>query len=171
MHRQLAQKKEEKNLRSRGAAATVGYGGDYDGESTEIDSDKAIHRYFRDHWLSLFLELGVRTTFLRQAANLLKMKQQIREILVKRLLPGGSQISIADDFPMPICGFRRAHFYNFFKESSANGYYAAKAMRYYGLKGYLLIAPHGVILNCEVAKANIDEREMLLQQDIYTAIY
>ena len=78
---------------------------------------------------------GTRTTFLRQAANLWRVKQEIRRILLTRLLPNGSQISIVDGFPMPVCGFRRAHFSKLFKGEATYGYCAAKAMTYYGLKG------------------------------------
>lgn len=42
-------------------------------------------------------------------------------------------------------------------------------MRYYGLKGYPLIDQQDAILDCEVAPANIDEREMLLLQQEYAA--
>ena len=131
------------------------------GESLGMDCDKTIHRYFRDHWRHLFPNLGTRTTFLRQAANLWRVKQEIRRILLTRLLPTGSRISIADGFPMPVCGFRRAHFSKLFKGEATYGYCAAKAMTYYGLKGHLLIDLSGIIVDCTVASANIDEREML----------
>lgn len=133
------------------------------GESLGMDCDKSIHRYFRDHWRHLFPALGDRTTFLRQAANLWCAKQQIRENLLKLLLPFGSQVSIADGFPMPVCGFRRAYFSSVFKECAAYGYCAAKNFHYYGLKGYLLIDQNGAVLDFGVAPANIDEREMLLE--------
>lgn len=133
------------------------------GESLGMDCDKTIHRYFRDHWRHLFPNLGTRTTFLRQAANLWRVKQEIRRILLTRLLPNGSRISIADGFPIPVCGFRRAHFSKLFKGEATYGYCAAKAMTYYGLKGHLLIDLSGIIVDCTVASANIDEREMLLE--------
>ncbi|WP_240959683.1 IS982 family transposase, partial [Victivallis vadensis] len=133
------------------------------GESLGMDCDKTIHRYFRDHWRHLFPNLGTRTTFLRQAANLWRVKQEIRRILLTRLLPNGSRISIVDGFPMPVCGFRRAHFSKLFKGEATYGYCAAKAMTYYGLKGHLLIDLSGIIVDCTVASANIDEREMLLE--------
>ena len=50
------------------------------GESLGMDCDKTIHRYFRDHWRHLFPNLGTRTTFLRQAANLWRVKQEIRSL-------------------------------------------------------------------------------------------
>ena len=166
-------KKNEKSLRSRGPRPNLSDAEvitmEIVGESIGMDEDKAIHRYFRDHWHPLFPKLGTRTTFLRQAANLWKLKQLIREDLLNRLLPAGSQVCIADGFPIPVCNFRRANFCRLLRGCAAYGHCAAKAMLYYGLKGYLLIDQYGVILDCKVAPANIDEREMLLQQQRYAA--
>lgn len=78
------------------------------GESKGIDKDKYIHNYFKDHWLHLFSKLGNRTTFLRQAANLWVIKQQILKAIVQKLLPFGSELSIIDGFPIFVCGFRLA---------------------------------------------------------------
>ncbi len=160
-------KKNEKRLRNRGPAPKLSDAEvvtmEIVGESLSMDCDKTIHRYFRDHWRHLFPELGTRTTFLRQAANLWQIKQQIREVLVKNLLPNGSRISIADGFPIPVCNFRRANFARLFKEAASYGYCASKSMKYYGFKGHLLIDLSGIIVDCTVAPANIDEREMLLE--------
>jgi hypothetical protein len=131
------------------------------GESKGLDQDKYIHGYFRDHWWHLFPKLGNRTTFLRQAANLWAIKQEIRKAIVQKLLPFGSELSIIDGFPIPVCGFRRAHFSRLFKGSADFGYCAAKNLRYFGLKGHLLIDGNSLILDCAVAAANIDEREMI----------
>ena len=133
------------------------------GESKGFDKDKNIHSYFRDHWLHLFPMLGNRTTFLRQAANLWSVKQEIRKNIVRNLLPSGSKLSIVDGFPIPVCGFRRAHFSKLFKDKAEFGYCAAKDLRYFGFKGHLLIDQKGLILDCTVAAANIDERDMLLE--------
>ena len=164
-------KKGEKKLRSRGPQPKLSDSEvitmEIVGESLGFDCDKSIHRYFRDHWQYLFPRLGDRTTFLRQAASLWKIKQEIRSMLVKELLPDGSQISIVDGFPMPVCNFRRAHFAKAFKGSASYGYCAAKAMTYYGLKGHLLIDVNGVIVDCSVAPANVDEREMLLEMHVH----
>lgn len=133
------------------------------GESKGLDKDKYIHNYFRDHWIKLFPRLGDRTTFLRQAANLWAVKQEIRKKIVKRLLPSGSKVSVIDGYPIPVCGFRRAHFSKLFKGNAEFGYCAAKDLRYFGFKGHLLIDQNGVILDCTVAPANIDEREMIFE--------
>ncbi|MBS1368589.1 MAG: transposase [Lentisphaeria bacterium] len=103
------------------------------------------------------------TSFLRQAANLWKSRQKIRESLLAHLLPNGSQVNIADGFPMPVCGFRRALLAKPFREDATYGYCAAKAPAYYGLKGHLLIDLSGIIVDCTVAPANIDECEISIR--------
>ena len=95
------------------------------GESKGLDKDKYIHNYFKGHWLHLFPGLGSRTSFLRQAANLWAIKQEIRKHIVQIILPFGSQLSIIDGFPIPVCGFRRAHFSSLFKENAEFGHCAA----------------------------------------------
>ncbi len=160
-------KKNERRLRNRGSTPKLSDAEvvtmEIVGESLGMDCDKTIHRYFRDHWKHLFPGLGNRTAFLRQVANLWRVKQQIREDLLKRLLPFGSQVSITDGFPMPVCGFRRTYFSSIFKGCAAYGYCAAKNFHYYCLKEYLLIGQSGVVLDFGVAPANIDERKMLLE--------
>jgi hypothetical protein len=139
------------------------------GESKGLDKDKYIHNYFKDHWLHLFPGLGSRTTFLRQAANLWAIKQEIRKRIVQKILPFGSQLGIVDGFPIPVCGFRRAHFSRLFKENAEFGHCAAKDLHYFGFKGHLLIDKTGLILDCAVAAANIDEREMIFDMSSETA--
>lgn len=131
------------------------------GESKGFDCDKHIHSYFRDHWYQMFPMLGNRTTFLRQSANLWAIKQEIRRALVIKQLPLGSNLSIIDGFPIPVCGFRRAYFSKLFKGNADYGYCAAKNLHYFGFKGHLLIDERGLIVDCAIAAANIDEREMI----------
>ena len=50
-----------------------------------IDTDEAIWKYFRRHWLSLFPKLSSRSAFVRQAANL----WQYRELLQQRVTVQG----------------------------------------------------------------------------------
>jgi len=167
-------KKTQKNkLRQRGPAPKLSDSEvitmEIVGESKGFDCDKHIHAYFRDHWLNLFPALGHRTTFLRQSANLWKVKQEIKKNILNDLLPNGSQLSIVDGFPIPVCGFRRAYFSRLFKGSAEYGFCAAKALKYFGFKGHLLIDRTGLILDCEVAPANIDERDMIFEINSHSA--
>lgn len=164
---EMLKKVVKSNIRKRGTAPKLSDAEvitmEIVGESFGIDQDKKIYSYFKNHWLHYFPCLGHRTTFLRQAANLWCYKQKIREELVAILLPAGSCISIIDGFPMPGCGFKRAYFSRLHKGEASYGYCAAKDMKYYGFKGHLLIDKSGVILDMNIAAANIDEREMLLE--------
>jgi len=136
------------------------------GEFIGRDADKDIHQYFRLHWRHFFPGIGVRTTFVRQAANLWKRKELIRLSLFKRIYPNGCGVNVIDGLPMPVCGFNRAYFSRIFKEFAAYGYCAAKKMRYYGLKGHLLVTVDGMIVGFSVAAANVDEREMMFELGI-----
>ena len=78
-------------------------------------------------------------------------------------MPDGSGLSIIDGFPIPVCGFRRAYFSKLFKDTAEYGFCASKALRYFGFKGHLLIDQSGLILDCTVAPANVDERDMIFE--------
>ncbi len=52
------------------------------GEVLGYDGDEAIWSYFKRHWAAWFPGLGDRSTFVRQAANLWRVKQWLHERLV-----------------------------------------------------------------------------------------
>jgi hypothetical protein len=79
------------------------------GEYLGLDQDKAMFAYFRRHFAHFFPALRRihRTTFVRQAANLWRVK----EMLWQHLLYGlevDRAISLIDSFPVPVCRFARA---------------------------------------------------------------
>ena len=129
------------------------------GEFLSMDTDKGIHDYFHNHWQKLFPQIGDRSAFLRQSANLWAYKQQLHQMFVEQLVSVGHGIRIVDGFPMPVCNFRRAHFSKIFRPEADYGYCAAKNQNYYGFKGHLLIDENGVIVDLVVSAANKDERE------------
>ncbi len=129
------------------------------GEFLGMDTDKGIHDYFRSHWKELFPQIGDRSAFLRQSANLWAYKQHLHRMFVERLVSIGHGIRIVDGFPMPVCNFRRAYFSKIFRPEADYGYCAAKNQNYYGFKGHLLIDENGVIVDIVVSAANKDERE------------
>ena len=51
------------------------------GEFMGKDTDKGIWRYFRNHWHQLFPNLGSRSNFVKQSANLWMVKQKIQHHL------------------------------------------------------------------------------------------
>jgi len=78
------------------------------GEFLEMDADKKIGEYFINHWMTWFPCLGSRTTFIRQAANLWKIKQQIQQALAETLGAYKDNVPIVDGHPIPVCAFKRA---------------------------------------------------------------
>ena len=53
-----------------------------------------------------------------------------------------------------------------FKDHADFGYCAAKSLHYFGFKGHLLIDENGLILDCAIAAANLDEREMIFDMSL-----
>ncbi|MGI8477199.1 MAG: IS982 family transposase, partial [Thermomicrobiales bacterium] len=77
------------------------------GEFLGYDQDQAIYQYFQRHYAHFFPGLRQihRTTFVRQAANLWKLK----ELRWKRLVAEDWEpVSLVDSFPIPVCAFPRA---------------------------------------------------------------
>lgn len=129
------------------------------GEFLGIDTDKGIRNYFNRYWKELFPQIGDRSAFLRQSANLWAYKQQLHQMCVEQLAAIGHGTRIVDGFPMPVCNFRRAHFSKIFRPEADYGYCASKNQNYYGFKGHLLIDENGVIVDIVVSAASKDERE------------
>lgn len=131
------------------------------GEFLGLDTDVGIWKYFRRHWLSWFPELGSRTTFAQQAANLWVVKQWLHQYLLSDLGAATDPIRLVDGCPLPVCVLTRAPRCRLFPEAADLGYCAAKKQYYYGLHGHLLITLDGVITGCTVTPASGDEREAL----------
>ncbi|UIE38680.1 IS982 family transposase [Leptodesmis sichuanensis] len=126
-----------------------------------IDTDQAIWRYFRRHWLEWFPGLGSRSAFVRQAANLWQYKQRLQQHLSTELGAFADEVHLVDGIPIPLCGFSRAPECRSFKGIAAYGYCAAKKQFYYGFHGHLLISATGVITGFSLTPANGSEREAL----------
>jgi len=131
------------------------------GETLGIDCEKHIWSYFDGYWRGLFPALGNRTSFVRQAANLCYWKQRLLIALAELLEAFRDDVHMIDGFPMPVCGFQRAHFANVFKGAAAYGHCASKGETYYGFKGHLVISSAGVVSGFQLAAANVDERDIV----------
>jgi hypothetical protein len=128
------------------------------GEFLGIDTDKGIYCYFRRHYGEWFAALkGVhRTTFCRQAANLWAVK----EVLWKHLLGQmcfDPEVSLIDSFPVPTCHFARAYRCRRLAEESAFGYDEMTKQTFYGLRAHLRVCWPGVIVEMDLAPANVHE--------------
>lgn len=71
--------------------------------------DKAIWRYFHDHWHDWFPALGSYKNFTKHAANLVWMKQKI----MVELFPAHDAVHIIDGVAMPVCHNARARAFPF----------------------------------------------------------
>jgi len=139
------------------------------GEFLKFGSDKEIFDHFRSRWLPFFPGLSCdRTTFLRQSANLWKVKQMFHQHIVSLLRTQQSDgvkngIFLCDGFPIPTCHPKRVRPKNPLKTEGSFGYCAAKDEHYFGFKGHILTTQEGLITEIAVAGANIDERDVLPQ--------
>src|SRR5512143_4286812 len=120
------------------------------GELLGHDGDEAIWSYFKRHWAAWFPGLGDRSTFVRQAANLWRVKQVLHERLVAELGARGADGYIIDGFPIAVCKLVRAIHSQVLKAEADYVYCAAKREYYYGLKAHLLIDLRGVAVGITV---------------------
>jgi hypothetical protein len=80
------------------------------GEYWGVAQESALFACFRRHYAHYFPALRSlhRTTFVRQAANLWRLKELVWQDTLERL-PHDAAFAIADSFPVPVCQFARAH--------------------------------------------------------------
>jgi Transposase DDE domain len=125
------------------------------GEFLGMDCDKSIWQYFKNHWKHFFPKIPDRSNFVRQAANLHRIKQFLQEKLAVDLGGYADSLYLIDGLPMPVCKFVRAYFSKTFKGEAAYGYCATKKERYYGFRGHLVINSIGVITGATFTAANL----------------
>lgn len=154
-----------KRLRQRGAQPTLSDAEvltlEIIGEYLGFEQDKALFDYFRRHWRHFFPALRSihRTTFVRQAANLWRVKEIIWQTLLKELRCD-SQISILDSFPMPVCRFARATRCRLLRECSAYGFDEMTKQTFFGMRLHLRVNLPGVITAFEFVPANVHELDV-----------
>lgn len=128
------------------------------GEFLGIDTDQGLYTFFRRFFGDWFPALGQinRTTFVRQAANLWVVKEQLFAYLSQQVAHD-PLISIVDSFPMPVCRFARANRCRLFAGQAAFGYDEVARQTYYGLRAHVRICWPGVIVATTLAPANIHD--------------
>jgi hypothetical protein len=74
-----------------------------------LAQDRALFAYFRHHYAHFFPRLHQvhRTTFVRQAANLWRVKERLWQRLLEEV-PHDPQFAILDSLPLYACQFARA---------------------------------------------------------------
>jgi hypothetical protein len=128
------------------------------GEFLGLDTDKAIYLFFRRHYAEWFPALCAvhRTTFARQAANLWAVKEMFWKHLLGRVR-FDAEVSLIDSFPVPTCHFARAYRCRRLAEESAFGYDEMSKQTFYGLRAHLRVCWPGVIVEMDLAPANVHE--------------
>lgn len=127
------------------------------GEIQGRHEDKAIWRYFRDHWPDWFPALGSYKNFTKHAANLVWIKER----MMTELFPAHDAVHIIDGVPMPVCHKARANRCRTFEDIAAWGYCAAKDEYYFGLRGHPVINLKAQVVAFPLTPANAGERDVL----------
>jgi hypothetical protein len=133
------------------------------GEYLGMSQDKEICQYFRRHYPHFFpaLKRVHRTTFVRQAANLWKLKEQMWQYLLARIHHDPA-LAIVDSFPLPVCQFARAYRCRRFKGEAAFGKDILIRQTFYGFRVHVRLCWPGVITRLKIAPANIHETAVVL---------
>ena len=128
------------------------------GEYLGLSQDQAIYRYFRRHYSHFFpaLKRVHRTTFVRQATNLWKLKERLWQHLLERITYD-TDFALVDSFPIPVCQFARAYRCRRFKDEAAFGKDTLARQTFYGFRLHVRVCWPGVITRFAIAPANIHE--------------
>lgn len=132
------------------------------GEFWKLHTDQDLFRHFRRYHLAEFPALADvdRTTFVRQAANLWRVKQLLHERLARRLA-GGDPLWLADSLPIDACQFARASFCRRFGGQADYGYCHLRKRTFYGFRLHLRTSRDGVVLGYQLAPARASEKAVL----------
>jgi hypothetical protein len=131
------------------------------GEMLRLQSDKAIYCHFKTHYQEWFPHLKDRPAFVRQCANLWRLKLVLQERLLRAhhvplhpLQPVDTLPLPVDTLPLPVCAKARAHRDRCFAGVARKGYCAAKDLFYYGFKLGLRVTQAGFIASYALLEAN-----------------
>jgi hypothetical protein len=129
------------------------------GEFLGIDTDRGLYAYFRRHYAEWFPALGKvhRTTFVRQGANLWKVKELLWQKLLERI-EYDPKVSLVDSFAVPVCSFAKAPRHRCFAGVASHGYDAMSKAVFYGFEGHLRVCWPGVIVAGTLAPADVHDR-------------
>jgi Transposase DDE domain len=153
---------KDKKLRQRGPQPTLSDSEvitmEIAGEFLGIDTDSGIFRFFRRYHCDLFpaLECVHRTTFVRQAANLWMVKQQLW-LMVLGWVEHDPRISITDSLPIPVCRFARAYRSRLLSGETAYGRDEVARQTFLGLRVHMRITLPGIITDFRLAPANVHD--------------
>ena len=92
------------------------------GEYLGLEQDRALFASFRRHYAHCFPALRTlhRTSFVRQSANLWRLKERLWQHLLQQV-PHDPTFAIVDSLPLPVCQFARAYRCRCFRGEAAFG--------------------------------------------------
>jgi len=131
------------------------------GEYFKCSSDKDIFDHFHTHYQAWFPHLTDRTVFVRQAANLWRVKVAIQRRLTILSGQADDPVQVIDTLPLPVCGYTRSARDRCFKPVADYGFCAAKQLYYYGFKLGLRIARSGMITHYPLLPARPHDIQFL----------
>lgn len=123
-----------------------------------LEQDSSLFAYFQRHYAHFFPALRRlhRTTFVRQAANLWRLKERLWQHVLARI-PHDPTFAIIDSFPLPVCQFARAYRCRRFRGDAAFGKDTLARQTFYGMRVHVRLEWPGVITRFCVAPANAHE--------------
>ncbi len=149
-------------LRQRGASPTLADSEvitmEVVGEYLGLEQDSALFAYFRRHYAHFFPALRTvhRTTFVRQAANLWRLKERLWQQVLGHV-EHDPAIAIVDSFPLPVCQFARAYRCRRFRGEAAYGKDTLVRQTFYGFRVHVRLEWPGMSTCFSVAPANAQE--------------
>jgi hypothetical protein len=134
------------------------------GEFLGFSQDTALFRHFRQHYRHFFpgLERLHRTTFVRQGANLWKVKEWVWQHLLGSIRHNPA-FALVDSFPLPVCQFARAYRCQRFRGEAAFGKDSLFRQTFYGFRVHVHLSWPGLISRFTVAPANVHELSVVPQ--------
>jgi hypothetical protein len=125
------------------------------GEFLGLDQDSTLYHHFCRYHADLFPALPTvhRTTFVRQAANLWRVKERIWQIVLPQV-PHDPVVNLVDSFPIPVCRFARAYRCRLYQGDAAFGRDELNRQTYYGFRCHVRCCRPGVIAAVSLAPAN-----------------
>jgi hypothetical protein len=131
------------------------------GEYFKLATDKDLFAYFRTPYAHFFPQLRDRTLFVRQAANLWRVKAAIQQRLTQVSGQATDPVQLIDTLPLPVCGYIRSGRDRCFKLFADYGHCAAKKLDSYGFKLGLRIPRCGMLTGCPLLPARPHDLQLL----------
>jgi hypothetical protein len=128
------------------------------GEYLGLECDSAIFIYFRRHYAHFFPTLlhVHRTTFVRQATNLWRLKERLWQYFLAQT-PHDEEFALIDSFALPVCQFARAYRCHHFRGEAAYGKDHLTRQTFYGFRVHVRLCWPGVVTRVYLAPANVSE--------------